>query len=125
MILAAVAFMAVAAYAPRLQRDRTDRCAASSTAAVAVRPVIDARTGASIPDRVASAGTLIVRDGAYADTTPLLAGAAPDRPGSYAVAVHLPGYREWRRSGVEVSPRPCSVRTTYLRVVLQPSATGP
>ena len=100
--------------------ERTDQCAGYSIAAVAVRPIIDAPTREEIPDEIASRGTLIVQDGAYADTTPLLMGAAPDRPGTYAVVVRLPGYREWRRSRVHVRRRPCTVHTTFVRAVLQP-----
>jgi hypothetical protein len=100
--------------------ERTLQCADNSIAAVAIRPVIDGRTRKKIPDEIAGTGTLIVQDGAYADTTPLLMGAAPDRPGTYTVVVRLPGYREWRRSRVHVPRRPCTVHTRFLRVVLQP-----
>jgi hypothetical protein len=100
--------------------ERTDKCAGYSIAAVAVRPIIDARTRQEIPDEIASRGTLIVQDGAYADTTPLLMGAAPDRPGTYTIVVRLSGYREWRRSRVHVPRWPCTVHTTFVRAVLQP-----
>jgi hypothetical protein len=100
--------------------ERTDQCAGNSIAAVSVRPIIDARTREKIPDEIAGTGTLIVQDGAYADTTPLLIGAAPDRPGTYTVVVRLPGYREWRRSRVRVPRRPCTVHTRFVRAVLQP-----
>lgn len=95
-------------------------CAANSTAAVSVRPLIDARTGTEVPHEVAIQGTLIVQDGAYADTTALLEGAAPDRPGTYQVIARLPGYHEWRHSGVRAERRPCSVRTARVSAVLQP-----
>lgn len=98
----------------------TDNCPGNSMAAVAVRRIIDARTREEIPDEIASRGTLIVQDGAYADTTPLLMGAAPDRPGTYTVVVRLPGYREWRRSRVRVPRQTCTVYTTFVRAVLQP-----
>jgi hypothetical protein len=100
--------------------ERTEQCAGNSIAAVAVRPIIDARTREEIPDEIESRGTLIVRDGAYMDTTPLLMGAAPDRPGTYTIVARRPGYREWRRSRVHVPRRPCTVRTIFVRAVLQP-----
>jgi hypothetical protein len=99
--------------------ERTAKCAGNSIAAVAVRPIIDARTREEIPDEIASRGTLIVQDGTYADTTPLLMGAAPNRPGTYTIVVRLSGYREWRRSRVHVPRRPCTVHTAIVRAVLQ------
>jgi hypothetical protein len=124
-LLAAV-FTAVLIYIYRLEIERaymlrSGGCTASSGVGVLVRPLIDARTGAEIPHEVAMRGTLIVRDGSYADTVALLAGAANDRPGVYDVTVRLPGYREWRRSRVRVQPRRCSVRTTYLHAEVQPT----
>jgi len=124
-ILAVLVLAAGAAYLLRdgmapLDAERKDGCAGNSIAAVAVRPVIDARTGEEVPDEIAGRGILIVQDGGYADTTPLLMGAAPDRPGTYTVVVLLPGYREWRRSRVHVPQQPCTIHTTFVRAVLQP-----
>jgi hypothetical protein len=117
-LLGAVCFLAYRA--ARTRGVLEEGCAASSIAAIAVRPLADARTGAAIPDTLAEEGTLVVRDGAYADTTLPLIGAAPDRPGIYTVTVRIPGYLPWRRSAVKVRRHGCSVRTVYLRATLRP-----
>lgn len=66
--------------------------------------VQDSATGASI----VRGATLVVRDGAYADSMrmesdmpPVLAAAA-ERPGIYEVLVRRPGYQTWTREGVRV-----------------------
>lgn len=123
--VATVFLAAIMAYEFRYEIERayvlrSGGCTASSGVGVAVRPLIDARTRAEIPYEIAIRGTLILRDGSYADTSELLAGAANDRPGTYDVTVRLPGYNDWRRSRVRVEPRRCSVRTAVLHVEVQP-----
>ncbi|MEJ7809134.1 MAG: hypothetical protein WKG32_01830 [Gemmatimonadaceae bacterium] len=69
--------------------------------------VIDARTGGPPTARP----TLVVTEGAYADTgraydplqgARLILSAGPERPGTYALTVTAQGYRTWARSGVRV-----------------------
>lgn len=89
--------------------------------------VVDARTGA--PPQSA---TLIARSEAFVDSvgpispyTPVVPGvvlvltAATERPGTYDLTVHAPGYREWTRTGVRVTADPCHVRQVDLTAELQ------
>jgi len=99
--------------------ERFGACAVGSYVAVQVE-AIDAQTGHSLSFDVARRSTLIVRDGAYADTARLLAGAAPDRMGTYEVVVRAPGYQEWRTSGVRPARRVCYIKTAAVRAELQP-----
>ncbi len=78
-------------------------CTDEGSFAVNVR-VVDAATGASRAD----GATLVVREGAYADSmtggpgSPPVLAAAPEREGTYEVTVRRAGYRDWTRSGVRV-----------------------
>lgn len=81
-------------------------CTDRPNAAVFVR-IIDDATG----QPVAKESVLIIRDGAYADSSraypeqpsTLLGHAAGfGRPGTYQVQVRNPAYQEWTREGVQV-----------------------
>jgi len=95
-------------------------------AAVAIATLTSV-TGAS----AATGARVVVRDGAFADSSTSPAppsgidvdalGAALERPGSYEVTVSKPGYRDWVRSGVRVTKGECNVRTANLVARLQRS----
>ncbi|MFN2382919.1 MAG: hypothetical protein ABR559_01490, partial [Gemmatimonadota bacterium] len=63
-------------------------------------------------------------EGAYADTLHAFSatslGGAFERPGTYAVTVRKPGYREWRVTGVSVTSDACHVRPVQLQARLVP-----
>ena len=90
-----------------------------------LRPAIvvevrDARTDAPS----AGGATLVVRDGAYADSAQgapatgsdasLLISAAPGRPGTYDVLVRKAGFRDWTAENVKAREGKCGVETTRL-----------
>jgi hypothetical protein len=112
-IPAVIVFAAGAAYLLRNgiahpDAERTDQCTGNSIAAVAVHPIIDARTREGIFDEIASRGTLIVQDGAYADTTPLLIGAAPRRSRTLTLVSFggSPPSRPWWAGSRMLGPKP-------------------
>ena len=90
--------------------------------------VVDSATS----DPPASA-LLIARSGAFVDSmgpvTPhpavqngppvLLLVSAGERPGTYDLTVRSPGYRDWTRTGVEVTADECHVRRTEVTARLQ------
>ena len=71
----------------------------------------------------------VAREGAYADSSRVLAappgpgsavvGLAGERPGTYEVTVESPGYRPWRQTGVRVVGGRCHVSTVALTALLQ------
>lgn len=76
---------------------------------------------------------LIVRDGAYADsstfyymvgrgsTTYYGAAAAEERAGTYEVTVRAPGFQDWTQTGVKVTADRCHVRDVILYPELVPA----
>ena len=87
--------------------------------------VVDATTSAP----PAARSTLVVTDGAYADSAVTAAGmgvvhsaaAAYGRGGNFAVVVHTPGYADWARAGVQVSVDDCGhPNTARFTIALQP-----
>jgi hypothetical protein len=100
-------------------------CPTVALPAVSVR-VVDSVTGAS----AATGARLVVRDGAYADSSsdetepgPQVDAlvAAIERPGTYEVTVSKPGFRDWTQRGVRVTEGECNVRTANLTARLQRS----
>ncbi len=92
----------------------------------AVRVLVnDSASGAP----AASGAQLLVRDGAYVDSTAFPPGhpeldatpliGADNRPGTYQVTVRKPGYWDWSRSGVKVTEGRCNVNTVKLTARLQ------
>jgi len=85
----------------------------------------------SLTDAPPSSARLIARSAAYVDSveaqapTPLVTGvlltlgAAPERAGTYDVTVRSPGYREWTRTGVQVTAEECHVHPVALTARLQ------
>ncbi len=45
--------------------------------------------------------------------------AADERPGTYTVTIHAPGYRDWQGPGLRVSPGECHVQTVSVDARLQ------
>lgn len=88
--------------------------------------VTDARNGGP----PSTQPTLVVKDGAFADTavgpspgtvTRVFVAAAVERPGTYDVTVTAPGYLTWTKSGVQVGRGKCDkVETARLTAELQP-----
>jgi hypothetical protein len=82
----------------------------------------------SLTDAPAAAGArLIVRDGAYADTSdqlpftdPLTLRAAGERGGTYDVTVEKLDYRDWTRARVRVLEDECHVIPVRIEARLQP-----
>lgn len=67
--------------------------------------------------------TLVVREGAYADTMRGDLGivyAASERPGTYHIMVSAPGYQTWTTHGVKVTQGRCGLEPTRLRARLKP-----
>lgn len=86
--------------------------------------VRDSVTGAP----AAAGARLVVRDGAYADTSdqlpftePLMLQAAGERGGRYDLTVQKPDYRDWTRTGVRVWEDGCHVIPVRLEARLQPA----
>lgn len=86
--------------------------------------VRDSVTGAP----AAAGARLIVRDGAYADTSdqppfvdPLILQAAGERGGFYDLTVQKPNYQEWTRRNVRVWEDRCHVIPVRLGARLQPA----
>lgn len=81
----------------------------------------DAETNAP----AAQYATLVVRNGAYADsattTAPaaLMLSAAPGRPGTYDVTVRKAGYQEWNAENVRVGGGRCHVDPVHLQARLE------
>ncbi|HYW07131.1 MAG TPA: hypothetical protein VE913_09260 [Longimicrobium sp.] len=118
IVVVGVLFYAFRFHLLNAYHEHTGGCAIGSFPAVAVK-ASDARTGAPLPDAVAEPASLIVRDGAYADTAPLLFGGALDRMGSYDVVVRAPGYREWRATRIRPARRVCRIQTAVVHARLQ------
>ncbi|MFL5542033.1 MAG: carboxypeptidase-like regulatory domain-containing protein [Longimicrobiaceae bacterium] len=90
--------------------------------------VADSLTGAPPPS-----ATLIARAGAYVDSvgpqapflngpqgpSVLLLSAAGERPGTYDLTVRAPGYRDWTRTGVQVTADECHVHPVSFTARLQ------
>jgi hypothetical protein len=82
----------------------------------------------SLTDAPAASGArLIVRDGAYADTSdqlpfmdPLTLRAAGERGGTYDVTVEKPDHRDWTRARVRVLEDECHVIPVRIEARLQP-----
>jgi hypothetical protein len=92
--------------------------------------VVDSTTGGPPSSRP----TLIITEGAYADTAfgtapgqmspfPVIP-AAPERPGTYSLTVTAAGYRQWTRDGVKVREggRCDDIQTVRVTARLQPGA---
>ena len=88
--------------------------------------VVDSLTNTPPPS-----ATLIARTTAAVDSvgprSPFLTGqgavlilsAAPERPGTYALTVRAAGYRDWMRTGVQVTADECHVHPVALTARLQ------
>jgi hypothetical protein len=83
---------------------------------------VDARTGRALTGDAPGRTVLIVRDGAYVDSSSLAWGAARERAGTYEVVLRAPGYHEWRRDGVRVPERLCDFKRARLKASLRPTA---
>jgi hypothetical protein len=89
--------------------------------------VVEARD--SVTGAPAAAGArLIVRDGAYADTSdqlrfvdPLVLQAAGERGGIYDLTVQKPNYRDWTQRNVWVREDRCHVIPVRVEARLQPA----
>ncbi len=106
-------------------------------AAPAIRVYVrDAVSGALIPPDEGT--TLILRDGAFVDSTswprsggpwpdgvPLTSSGATERPGTYDVTVRHPAYAEWNTTGIRVREGDCGVRTVTLTAHLRSAAAAP
>jgi len=86
--------------------------------------VVDSVSGQPVVDRD---GTVMIADGAYADTVQMTApghpiGLASERPGTYSVAVRARGYLPWSMSGIRVrkDDAGCHVVTVTLTALLRP-----
>jgi hypothetical protein len=87
----------------------------------------------SVTSSPPTAATLIARSGTFVDsvgpTAPysihvndspvLILNSAGERAGTYDVTVRSPGYRDWTRSGINVSADECHVRLTSVTARLQ------
>lgn len=118
--LAVVALVPLLAACPRNPLEDTV-CTMEARPAVTVE-LRDARTGAALT----GPATVIVRDGAFADTTEISAdfssmGVAHERAGVYVVTVKKAGYRDWTRADVAVERDECHVRTALVRAELAPA----
>ncbi|MBA3853063.1 MAG: hypothetical protein C0503_01535 [Gemmatimonas sp.] len=115
--------------------DSTTVCTLGASAAIRVF-VRDAASDALIPPDGGT--TLILRDGAFVDSTtwpraggpwpegvPLTSYGAIERPGTYDVTVRHPGYAEWNTTGIRVREGECGVRTVTLTARLQSPAAAP
>jgi hypothetical protein len=101
----------------------TGACTADFRYGIVVE-VRDSVTG----EPAADGARLIVRDGAYADTSdqlpftePLTLRAAGERGGRYDITVEKPDYREWTRTRVRVWEDGCHVIPVRLEARLQPA----
>lgn len=75
---------------------------------------------------------LVVRDGAYADSSTFrteydaagepyyVAAAAEERAGTYTVTVRAPGFQDWTKERVRVTADECHVITQWVYPVLKP-----
>ena len=98
-----------------------DRCAHSGSAHPSVRVrVVDGRTGRPLDEELLEAGTITVRDGPFVDSSSLIWGVAWERSGNFDVSVRVPGYHEWRRTGVRVPERICGMKRAMLTARLRP-----
>jgi hypothetical protein len=83
-----------------------------------VATAADRRSGASLD----TAAVLVARDGPYVDSAVVEErGVAWERPGTYQVRVHAPGYQEWVRSPVHVRSDGCHVQTVTVHALLEPA----
>ena len=119
--LALVAFVPLLAACPQNPLEDTV-CTMEARSAVSVE-MRDARSGAVLT----GPATLVVRDGAFAETAHIPAeltgvGVAHERAGVYVVTVSKPGYREWTRADVSVKRGQCHVETAVLRADLLPES---
>jgi hypothetical protein len=87
----------------------------------------------SVTNAPPASAVLIARSGAFVDSvgprTPmqfvqngppvLLLSSAGERAGTYDLTVRSPGYRDWTRTGVEVTEDECHVRPITLSARLQ------
>ena len=95
-------------------------CTMEARPGITVEPV-DATTGQSVSQHT----TVIAMAGSYADTATVHTTGVPsisaayERPGTYAVIVRHPDYREWQRSGVLVTKDECHVQTVRLQAELE------
>ena len=84
--------------------------------------VRDSVTGAL----TASGAKLVARAGAYVDSSSFPAGRddahlfGAYRPGVYTVTVTKPGYADWVKGNVAVTPTDCGVNRVDLTALLQP-----
>ena len=121
VLIAAGVYLALALAAPLILHEVFgDRCAGAGWGlpSVWVRAV-DARTGRPLPQELVDAGTITVRDGDVVGTSPLALGAALEASGTWDVSVRVPGYHEWRRSGVRVPERICGMKRARLTARLR------
>lgn len=97
-------------------------CGLQSLPAITVH-VRDSASGGAVGQPT----VLVVRDGAYVDSTDSRSGlndpttlfAAWDRPGTYRVAVRAPGYVPWVRDHVKVPQGQCRAEGVRLEVALR------
>ncbi len=114
--------------------DSTTVCTLGASAAIHVF-VRDAVTGAPIPP---DGTTLILRDGAFVDSTtwpqpwgtwpegvPLYTSQAFERPGTYDVTVRQAAYVQWDTTRIRVREGECGVRTVTLTARLRSLAVAP
>jgi hypothetical protein len=79
----------------------------------------------SVTGAPTDAGTMVLAvDGAFRDSTDVSFGSGlyrlvGERPGTYQLIVRHAGYRDWTRSGVQVTSNACHVNTTALTALLQ------
>ena len=85
--------------------------------------VQDSVTGAN----VTPGATLVLRDGAYADSVtapPIVSavGLGPNRAGTFTLTVRQSGYQTWTKTGIEVEEGQCGARTVDVVARLKPLA---
>jgi hypothetical protein len=87
----------------------------------------------SLTNTPPASATLIARAGAYVDSVGpraplpngpqgpavLILSTAGERPGTYDLTVRAPGYRDWTRTGVQVTADECHVHPVALTARLQ------
>ncbi|HEX6749450.1 MAG TPA: hypothetical protein VF092_19295 [Longimicrobium sp.] len=93
-----------------------------------IPPAVQVTVQDSLSGAVITPGaTVVIRDGAYADSLTVpppveTIGLGSGRVGTYEVTVRKSGYRNWVKAGVQAKDGTCGVQTVNLVARLVPSS---